>query len=374
MNSYFKYKIEPDKLSISVGNGKAALPNILRTDHRQITRRVQPDSTFNRGVRRHPMITVTGDLPRFALLRTFPEPRLDPDLIKLGDGRVRISYDGISMWLDELEIVHTVFHPGVTVHRMSTPSLPGLDFELRVSGASDWGITARLEIASQRPELTDLQVEWFYGGLWRCPRTFSAAYFPIDPEDGESNRLAISPDGVVLFQAKDIPGCVAAMIEPGGSPVTQGGKAIFPQDLRIEPGQKVQLFFAAGYGETAESTSSLVQAAAPETLLREAEQYYRNVLALYAVDTPNPVLDAGFLTSVWNLDSAWAETAWLEGVHWWSAYWTNLFQISAAISLGQVERARKALYFFSQRGFGAVSASGEGIPGEDGLPYYLYEL
>ena len=65
---------------------------------------------------------------------------------------------------------------------------------------------------------------------------------------------------------------------------------------------------------------------------------------------------------------------WLEGAHWWSAPWTNLFQVSAAIALGQYERAGTALRYFASRGFGVVKASGNCDPGHDGLLYYILAL
>lgn len=57
---------------------------------------------FNRGIRRGRTILVAGDRARFALMATLPEERSDPDLITLGDGRVRIREGDNETWLDLL--------------------------------------------------------------------------------------------------------------------------------------------------------------------------------------------------------------------------------------------------------------------------------
>jgi hypothetical protein len=115
-------------------------------------------------------------------------------------------------------------------------------------------------------------------------------------------------------------------------------------------------------------------AAGLETIFTETRLYYQAVLAPCQIETPSPVIDHAFRTSLWNLDSVYALGPWLEGAHWWSAPWTNLFQVSAAIALGQYERAGTALRYFAGHGFGVVKASGSCVPGHDGLLYYIHAL
>ena len=124
----------------------------------------------------------------------------------------------------------------------------------------------------------------------------------------------------------------------------------------------------------------------PEKLIQEASEYYEKLLSGISISTPSKLLDSGFLTGILNLDYDYTGKLWLEGVHWWSSFWPMNYQISAAISLGQLQRARGALDFLGSLECGpcpVLTASEKpylnhigvynlGI--EEGLPYYLYQL
>ena len=188
----FRYQLHPDGVSITVSSGTRAPEKILHTDHTQFSKWVAPDECFNFGVRRHPVLLAAGDRPRLALMRNLPEDKADPDLIKLGDGRFWVQVGNEGAWLDELDEIETTFHPAAVVQQVRDERFPGLAFELRSALSSNWGVLARLTITNTGKAVVDLAVEMIYGGLRRCPRTFSAAYFPDQPDDGRGNMVESS--------------------------------------------------------------------------------------------------------------------------------------------------------------------------------------
>jgi hypothetical protein len=117
----------------------------------------------------------------------------------------------------------------------------------------------------------------------------------------------------------------------------------------------------------------------PEKLLSENEKYNSALLNEAVISTPNKLIDGGLRTALFNLDNVFTDPAWLEGIHWWDSYFTNLFQISAAISLDQQERSKNALVFYNTTKFGPAPAmktdkSPEEGTEDDGLNYYIYAL
>ncbi len=352
---------------------------------------------FNRGVKRGTTILVTGDRPRFALMRTLPDDRLDPDLIKLGDGRVRIGGENGhgAVWLDECRRVETVFHPYGTEYRLSSPLVPGLSIHLLVAQAGDWGLVARLSLVNRSAQPMDARVDVVYGGLARCGRTMDAAYIPPDGGDASRNTT-ISADDHATLTDRDLPGRVVVASGPDGSsgpgmrPAVSGPYVSFSYHIGLTDGEARCVYLVAGQSGATDEIERAVMGADPEHLIAEGKEYYERLLRPFRISTPNRVLDAGFLTAILNLEYDYAAPAWLEGVHWWSAYWANNYQISAALSLGQTERARGALAFFASGEEGPCPirlASGTPITDpayggadsrdygtEDGLPYYILQL
>jgi len=113
--------------------------------------------------------------------------------------------------------------------------------------------------------------------------------------------------------------------------------------------------------------------------MNTSEINLRALLDAAEMRTPGPVLDAGFTAAMLNFDALYMPPAWLEGISGWACYFSNNYQISAAIALGQLDRAREALLFFGERqdGFGGIyGADGScgGYHSTDGLPYYLLQL
>jgi hypothetical protein len=161
---------------------------------------------------------------------------------------------------------------------------------------------------------------------------------------------------------------------PDGRAALLDGKAMYTHHLPMQPGESRGITLLAAYATKQASAHEHLLYADPMVLIEETRAYYDSLIAPYSIQAPSPILQAAFLASLWNLDSVYNGQAWLEGAHWWSAPWTNLFQISAAISLGQGQRARNAFEFFDRCGYDPVSASFDEVPGYDGILYYLHEL
>jgi hypothetical protein len=372
-----KYQLCEDGISFAVTGGKHP---VVRMDHGSHVQIVNADEVFNRGIKRGHTILVTGDKPRFALMTTYPEAKLDPDLVKLGDARIRLVGENGACWLDECTQIKTVFHPSQTIYSLSHLSFPGLEISLLVSQANDWGAVAKLQIANVSKKTTDVRVDFTFGGISRKPRTFSAAYFQPDSLDGMDNHIDLQDEMAAISDGK-WPDVVMVRTFPKRPLTAAQGRIFCTHPLQVAPETRSTLYFVAGRSAKVDTLKQLMAIVDPEQVIQEAQANYTSILKPYHISSPDQYLDAGFRTAVLNLDNVYAEKAWLEGVHWWSAYWTNNYQISAAISLGQLDRARTALLFYNHETIGpapCMLASGVPNPGEKsgaaGLPYYIYEL
>jgi hypothetical protein len=362
---------------------------VARTDHASFMGEAPADLAFNRGLRRHPTLIATGDLPRFALLRTRPEAKMDPSFIKLGDGRIRLSVDGGQpFWLDEAEGIRTTFLPHATEQRLPLPGPAGLACVLTVAHAANWGLVARLVIHNGSAVGRKVDVELVFGGLSVHGRTFSAAYFNPAQADQEAPQTSIQDhDGVAVMTREAFPETVAAALLPRGAWSAANGRAAFRHACEVAPGAEAGCGLVAGWGEDAAATLARVRAAEPEALLREAEAHAQALLDAAVIRTPDAVLDAAFACAVLELDRVWYDPAWLEGGHWWSAPWCNDFQILAALNLGQYARVRRTLEYCDSTDIGPcpnLMANGHPDPGLaserwgggrlDGLPYYARQF
>src|SRR6478609_5138229 len=106
-----KYQFEPDGISFSINPGWDNSRKMLRMQHSAEKDYVYYDEYFNRAIKRGTTILATGDKPRFAVLYSAIQSRVDPDLIKMGDGRIRIILEKDSFWMDELSPVKVIFQP-----------------------------------------------------------------------------------------------------------------------------------------------------------------------------------------------------------------------------------------------------------------------
>src|SRR6202790_5680456 len=222
-----KYQFAGNGSSFTIQPGWDNSRKMLRMQHSDEKDLVRYEEYFNRAVKRGSTILVTGDKPRFALMYTEKSDRVDPDLNKMGDGRIRITIDGRELWLDLLPYIKTIFNPSSTEYDFSLPSYPKLSMKLLVSQAVDWGAVARLSFNNNSSSAIQLKADWIYGAVRRCGRVFSAAYFsPNEKEDLESNAVTIS-DGFAKLSSSDIPGTDYIHSIPSVIPVRDGSFVLF---------------------------------------------------------------------------------------------------------------------------------------------------
>jgi hypothetical protein len=372
-----KYKIMEDGVSIGV---EVAPRKVYYTTHGGEIQIHDAVESYNHGKMRGNTILVTGDRPVFGMMRVYPEPSSSPDRIKLGDGRIRISLGDRSIWLDEFETIRTEFHPSFTSYELRTPELPGVSLQLTVSQAGEWGCVVMLK-GKGDPGSGPLQADLRYGGLLRTGNRPTANYFLYDPDDGRTNRITLHQDHCILDGTEQrvfdrvmiIPG------QPCRMSVVRD-KVVLSGELNLDTGSS-GLSFVIGHAEHLPDIHGTMLDAIPHLLFEEARDHFEEMISRYSISTPCSYLDAGFRNAVVNFDYVWGGNAWLEGVHWWTAPWTNLFQISAGISLDQMERTRTTLQTYNVKGMGpAPVIPANGIPAynppitEDGLLYYCYQI
>lgn len=378
-DKHIKYQINKNGYSISIRPEWDNTVKMPRMSHRSEVDSVLYDEEFNRGIRRGNTILVTGDRPRFAIMKNLKQDKSDPDLIKMGDGMIRIKIDGQEEWLHLQKNISVVFNPGSTEYTCIVSPYSDLKIHLLVSQAKDWGAVIKLTCTNTSDQTIQLNAGLLYGGIRKCDRTFSASYFsPNAKEDLSNNRLDTIKDATQI-SSDDIPGKIVISQIPSSLPIIESGKVSYSQDLIIKAAESKVIYFRVDQSIEKCSIYNKMTSANADSLIEESKNYYDSILQTYNISTPNKTLDAGFKTAVLNFDNIYADPAWLEGVHWWSSYWTNNYQISAAISLGQVAKARKALNFFNSTEYGP--APGFMLSGKpfvdtwaDGLPYYLYQL
>ena len=379
-----RYNILEDGVSIEFDLKKAAR-KVLRTLHTSITEEVDAIEDFNRGAKRGDTILVTGDRPRFALMRTFPEDKSDPDLIKLGDCRISLECGGITHWLDRSEDIRTVYKPSCTEYEIKLRQIQGLKINLMVSQAEDWGVVAKLSLCNSAQDSVKIGIKMLYGGIARHGRTFTAAYFDPDKDELSGNCIEIK-ENIAFLKNSNIPETICVWSIPGVRPAKDGHKASFHSEKTLAANESYTTCLIASRSCIVDLTGKNSVLPESEELLQEASDYYKKLLSQIHISTPSKILDSGLMNAVINLDYDYAGKLWLEGVHWWSSYWPDNCQISAALALGQLQRAKTALDFLGRLECGpcpALMASGKpflnhlgvynyGI--EEGLPYYLYQL
>jgi hypothetical protein len=371
-----KYGIREDGVSFDL-NLTQAPKKISRTLHTSIKQEVVPIEEFNRGIKRGNIILVSGDRPRFALMRTYPEDKIDPDLIKLGDCRIGISSNSDWDWIDVSDDIKTIFKPYCTEYEIKLRQYPSTTLQLIVSQAEDWGAVVKLSVSNASEEPLKFTLRLVFGGISRHGRTHTASYLDINNEDTSTNHVKLTT-GSAIFSDANIPDQVYASSVPKTKSEIIGSRVAFDHEVSLLRGE------TASYSLIVGCKDSLIDQ--PDKLVQEASDFYDHLLSGFSISTPSNVLDAAFLTSIVNLEYDYGGNLWLEGVHWWSSYWPNNYQISAAISLGQLDRARKALDFLGKLECGPcpvlmaseklysshIGVYNLGI--EEGLPYYLYQL
>lgn len=382
-DNHIKYSINENGYSFSINPLWDNTRKALRMDHRSNIDSVIYTEYFNRGIRRGNNIVVTGDRPRFALLKHLVQDQLSPDMIKMGDGMISINIGGRKELLHLQKNISVIFDPGSTQYTCSLDSFPGLKITLLVSQARDWGAVVRLAFENTGSRELDLTASLIFGGTRICGRTFTPAYFLTDEkEDLRSNAVEKVKDAIEI-SAENIPGKIAIYQLPAGTTSVENHKARLSKQIILNAAATKTIYYVVKQSLEKRGSTKKIDFAAVENLIEESRGYYRNILKCCMISTPDKILDAGFRTAVLNFDNIYEAPAWLEGIHWWSAYWANNYQISAAISLGEILKAKKAILFFNSKKYGpspAMMLSGNPFADslrqgwEDGLPYYLFQL
>ena len=349
----------------------------LRQAHNEAAPRLtEADTTFNWAVRRGDLLLVSGDFPRFAFLTRRREARNDPPPLKIGDARLRLETDkGVFRWEDASSIVAT-FHPTVIEHVVRWAKLPGVVGHLRVGLTGGSGAVALASIKVEAGASFSGFLYLDFGGISTHGRTFSAAYFPPDSPDDPRTAATVSEDGGVL-SCPDYPERVAVRFEGHPKLDTASGRlsAKWPVTLAAEGHFEAGSTWQLSCVPTQLPPPSPVAAAFTDIEANDAA-----LLAKTVATTPDRDIGRGLDAAVLTLENCWDRSAWLEGVHWWSCYWTNNYQISAAVALGQWDRARQTLEFFLDD-LGACPArladgswGDDALGGDYGLPFWLHEF
>lgn len=382
-DSHIKYRINDDGYSFSINPLWDNTKKAIRMDHRSNNDLVFYDESFNRGIRRGNNILATGDIPRFALLKHLYQDKLDPDMIKMGDGMIAIIIGEQQHWLHLQKKIQVNFYPASTQYSITLDAHPEIKIQLLISVAKEWGAVAKLTITNTGGQQVKLNALMQFGGIMACRRTVNADYFsPVEKFDYTNNELQLKNE-VAAISSKVIPEEISFTQLPSGTSAIENRNAKFLKDLILEASASETIYYIFNHSQQQRGEISKITPAMAESLIQECKEYYEAILNAYSISTPDKILNTGFSTAVLNFDNIYAPPAWMEGVHWWAAYWANNYQISAATSLGQTDRSKKALQFFNSKKYGpspAMMLSGNPFVDslrqgwEDGLPYYLFQL
>ncbi len=365
--------------------------------------------TFNYAVRRAPCALISGDLPRLALVETPRSADLNPPFHRYGELRVRLVSGTESCWLDECGTITTEYHPWGTRHHVELRPAYPVTIEVTAALAACSGLVVRLAIDGDAAATEALTLEAYFGGLDKNQPQFWPEYLRVHAAGypWHAPRLVHAVDllevrGTVGAIANpDLPFGVAVATSAGVTPEVVSAEAwaalnhiageaelqaripggCRPESrlcfhLPLRPGEPGWLLA----WKTDDPLAPPLEIADAETYLADAQAYYEGLLAPYALETPDPLLNAAFDAGIVNLDYVYQVPAWFEGLHEWNGYFANNYQISAAIALGQDARARDALLFFGEHpaGPGAIYGPDGTVDtfnhAGDGLPYFILQL
>lgn len=353
---------------------------INRMAHTFVDQDVEPIYFFNRAVKRGQTVLITGDKPRFALIRHFRENRQDPLHNKLGDGAVRVTVDGVSEYLHDVNNIKTHFTESGTNYEIHLQKIPELTVQMTVSQMEDFGAAVKIQVNNTAKEDRTATIRVDYGGICTHGRTYTGAYFFLENDNYENNFVTLSQQEAILENTK-IPEKIKVWCVPEAALSRENGRAVFEQKMAIP---------AKGTGQFSVFVSRLAGSEKHptdvDTVIAEARDHAEKLVAEIEVSTPDEILNAAFLTSVYNMEYIWNGDAWLEGLHWWMAPWAQNYQLSAAMALGQYERVKKVIDLIGH----VEPCPAPGLTGDfkamtqhigvythgidDGLPYYLYQV
>ena len=358
----YPYLLVPHSDKIKVNPSSPLRERISHSDYGHVVTYGPACRRFNRAVRDEAVMMITGDEPYTALWLTNPEADINPQphvlgsLELLGIGGVKeTEFDGNStLWS---------FSSGVRLRCVLTPS----GFAGVISTDKKTYVRAQ------------------FGQMRLIAEHFRSTY--IEPNEGFlPTSAALRPDGhsaLITCTDKDSPvreTCVFTAFDCMGAYVS-GPIAAF--DYVLEPGREYRFAAVCLEKGTVPATAADVDAA-----IAASDKKKLGRLDACRAETPDTLLDGGFIHAVLNHYYDHVGEAWYEGCHWWNTYFTDNYQISCAIALGNYELARRALLFFASHpdGYQPILSDGsqpapERQPGEtcrpmnyDGAPYYIYQL
>ena len=379
----FFYSIEPDNITLTASLGaKNPAPQVHRQDHSSRMNTVQRETLLNRGVRRHTTVLHGGDLPRFALGAVQKSGSSAPPQLNLGEVSIELTCNNTGYPLEKADEITARHLPYGFEWTMRWDSLPGCVVRLSAAIMGESGITAKLETEGNSKGTFLITL----GGYRETTRTFEPSYFT---KESVLFTPSITIDSGHIDMKCDAPN------------VLMHWKWAFYTERKIEIREKNGAIHCAAPADTVYMAAVVAPLNKPlpplpenpsaiENEMTASRAYFEKLLAGSTVKTSSNVLDAGVHHALLNLEYCYmAEgdcSGWLEGGHYWNCYWTNNYQISAAIAAGQYERARKTLLFYGTakdgcdplaltgRATGASQESNFQGYGYDGLPYYLYQL
>lgn len=343
-----KYRLDPDGLTITADCGARAA-RMHRVGRPAL---VDSDEVFNYGVRRGRSIAVSGDRPRFALLTHPRLPNYAPLMVTFGDLRFRLTAGRWSGWLDEAPRIHARFVPGGTDHRMDIPGTDGLRVELTCCQAGAFGLLVTATVVNDAAAPAGCELGLSHGGLRRLGRTMSAAYYVPTTQQDDPVVIA-GDDDLVRVDCAALNAHAAVRTIPTAASQPDGpGRWQCAWKLSVPArGRSAVHVLLAGSLNAPPDLAALRQAD-PARLTDETQTVYRRLLDDVTIRTPDAVLDAALRHAAVNMEYEWDTPCWLEGVHWWAAPWADSFQISAALALGQTQRATDTLRAYNAPGLG----------------------
>ena len=340
---------------------------------------------FNWIVRRHPCFMVSGDAPRFSLVETPRNKEINPRFYMMGELRIRCSVGEQSFWLDERGKIKTVYYPWGTVHQVDLrPELP-LQFKIQAVLAENCGIVVEVLPIGDANKPLNVELGLYYGGLDSKFINFFPEYFIINSNDSHNdtvelnNNMAKLADPNILLK-------IFVSAEPTGTVEVDSGKTSDFTTNRIvfkhkfSTGENIRSFRVLAC-KIEDDKSAKLSIGKFDEYVQQTKNYYDEILNSVDIKTPDTVLNTGFYASVVNLDYTYQPPGWFEGIHEWNSYFLNNYHMSAAVALGQFDRARDGLMLSGggPKGPAQVLVSDGSIfegghSTEDGLPYFILQL
>ena len=357
----FPYTTVPGTANIKVNFSSPLRERISFKDYGQITTYGPAAHRYNRAVREGYVMLYTGDEPYAAICVTHPEHTDNPSF-HIG-GHLEIE--------NNANLKDVTFMPASTRWEWED----GLCLEAHLTA---FGFAAA--VTSSRSRRLKLK----FGQMQLVREHFRSAY--LLPEEGlQETNVQIGEDGAARFTCAQ-PGTemyeVFAFKAYNGQTL-YGDGAYACADLEMKAGETC--LFCAACLETGDLPRNENEC---RKAMRTVSEKYRKILEDCRVKTPDELTDAAFRAAVLGLSYGHVGEAWYEGCHYWNTYFTNNYQISAAVALGYYEQARRALVFFASHpeGYGPIWSDGsqqapQRQPGTncvpmhyEGAPYYIYQL